>query len=185
MKAIDLFAANLGKRVQSGANVLTIALMDGKTGTLKSGEKDVPYVRLSNESEVIELHPEKAKQLFNKGEFGALRIMADITGTTIEDYSAQSETDTTGTPAFADTTAAPATTPVESTEKPTEASAGDAAPVVEKKESKKEATLRIFNELNKDGKQRKEIIARMRTELGLSIPGANTYYQNCKSGMWK
>lgn len=179
MKAIELFAANLGKRVESDKGIFAVALLEGKTGTLKNGEKNVPYVKLSNDDTMIELHPEKAKQLFSKGEFGALRIMADIAGepvaptmvaaAPVEDYSTSSETDDgAGTPPDA----APAT------------KVGD-APAEPKKENKKAATLRIFNEMNKDGKQRKEIIARMRTELNMGVPGANTYYQNVLSGKWK
>jgi len=52
------------------------------------------------------------------------------------------------------------------------------------KESKKAAAIRIFNKLNVDGKQRKEIIAQLVAELGMNAPGAGTYYQNVKSGTW-
>ena len=186
MKATELFAANLGKRVESDKGIFTVALLADKTGTLKNGEKNVPYVQLTSEGAMIDLHPEKAKQLFTKGEFGALRIMADIAGepvapAAIEDYSVKSET--------ADSTEAPFTTSIEDANKADAANNSepttDAPPPAPKKESKKEATLRIYKELNVDGKQRVAIIAKMRTELNMGVPGANTYYQNVHSGLWK
>ena len=182
MNANDLFAANLGKRVSSDNGIFTISLDASRTGTLKNGEKGVPYIKLMSEGNSIDLHPEKAKQLFTKGEFGALRIMADIAGepvaapAAVEDYSAVAETSAA--------TEAPFTNPVE-TSASTESTATATATIEDtiaatepKKESKKEATLRIYNELNVDGKQRKEIIARIRTELNMGAAGSNTYYQN-------
>lgn len=62
---------------------------------------------------------------------------------------------------------------------------GPSATSPAKAETKKDATLRIYREEFAAGKRRKDIIIRMRTELGLSAPGANTYYHNVKSGMWK
>ena len=35
------------------------------------------------------------------------------------------------------------------------------------------------------GTARKEILAKLSTDLGLSAAGANTYYQNVKSNLWK
>lgn len=61
----------------------------------------------------------------------------------------------------------------------------DSAPVAEeKKVSKKERTIQIVHAGWKAGLQRKDIIAQLRTELSMGVPGANTYYQNVKSGAW-
>ena len=167
MNANELFAANLGKIVTTTAGNLTIESLLDKMGTLKDGTK-ASYIHMVGDNGIVDLHPEKAKQLLTKGECGVYRILADIAGEAVE--VAVATTETVETPVVAaDSTVAPV----------------DAAPVVEKKETNKEATLRIYKELNVDGKQRKEIIARMRTELGMSVPGSNTYYQNVKSGMWK
>lgn len=167
MNANELFAANLGKKVETGAGQMIIESLLDKMGTLKSGEK-ASYIHMVGDNGIVDLHPEKAKQLLTKGECGVYRILADIAGEAVE--VAVATTETVETPVVAaDTTVAPV----------------DAAPVVEKKETNKEATLRIYKEMNVDGKQRKEIIARMRTELGMGVPGSNTYYQNVKSGMWK
>ena len=167
MNAQQLFAANLGKKVETAAGQMTIESLLDKMGTLKSGEK-ASYIHMVGDNGIVDLHPEKAKQLLTKGECGVYRILADIAGEAVE--IAVATTETVETPVVAaDSTVAPV----------------DAAPVVEKKETNKEATLRIYKELNVDGKQRKEIIALMRTELGMGVPGSNTYYQNVKSGMWK
>ena len=167
MNANELFAANLGKKVETAAGQMIIESLLDKMGTLKSGEK-ASYIHMVGDNGIVDLHPEKAKQLLTKGECGVYRILADIAGEAVE--VAVATTETVETPVVAaDSTVAPV----------------DAAPVVEKKETNKEATLRIYKELNVDGKQRKEIIARMRTELGMGVPGSNTYYQNVKSGMWK
>ena len=165
MTTQTLFAANIGKKVETAAGQMTIDCFLQKFGTLKSGER-APYVHMIGDTGIVDLHPEKARQLFAKGEFGAMRILTDIAA---EPVAAEAVT----TPEVVAEAAPVAATPA------------DATPVVAKKETSKDATLRIYREMNVDGKQRKEIIARMRTELGMSVPGANTYYQNVKSGMWK
>lgn len=55
---------------------------------------------------------------------------------------------------------------------------------VDKKVSKKDQTIAIVHAGWKAGLQRKDIIAQLRTELNMGIPGANTYFQNVKSGQW-
>lgn len=55
---------------------------------------------------------------------------------------------------------------------------------VDKKVSKKDQTIAIVHAGWKAGLQRKDIIAQLRTELNMGVPGANTYYQNVKSGAW-
>lgn len=54
----------------------------------------------------------------------------------------------------------------------------------ETKITKKSQTIKIVNEMiNKF--QRKDIIQKIMSELNMSKPGASTYYQNVKSGLWK
>ena len=67
------------------------------------------------------------------------------------------------------------------------------APVVEipvkaeveaKAPTKKARTVAIYSEVMKAKGARKDGIARLTDELGLSLAGASTYWQNCKSGVW-
>ena len=56
------------------------------------------------------------------------------------------------------------------------------APAAVKEPSKKDRTVALFNTMS--GKPRKEVIAALKTDIGLSQACANTYYQLCKSGKW-
>ena len=60
----------------------------------------------------------------------------------------------------------------------------DATVTVVKAPSKKERTITIYTEVMNGTGVRKDGIARLTTELGLSPAGASTYWQNCKSGNW-
>lgn len=51
-----------------------------------------------------------------------------------------------------------------------------------KEPSKKDRTIAVFQSMS--GKPRKEVIAALKTDIGLSQACANTYYQLCKSGKW-
>ncbi len=143
----------------------TIAKLADKIGTLKDGSKG-EYVVLTKDGEtgvVMNIHPNTAKKLATKGEGDMLKLVpAD---------------------------AAESSEPAASTEAAAEAGAEQAAPQDEApapeapKVTKKSQTLDIFRAMA--GKPRKEIIAEMKAKLGLSDAGANTYYQNCKSGAWQ
>lgn len=62
---------------------------------------------------------------------------------------------------------------------------GEEAPaVVEPTLNKKERTLEIYRDIMARGGKRKEGIATMTSELGMSAAAASTYWQNCKSGKW-
>ena len=50
--------------------------------------------------------------------------------------------------------------------------------------TKKTRTVAIYGEVMKAKGARKDGIARLTDELGLSPAGASTYWQNCKSGVW-
>ena len=62
MNANELFAANLGKKVETAAGQMTIESLLDRMGTLKSGEK-ASYIHMVGDNGIVDLHPEKAKQL--------------------------------------------------------------------------------------------------------------------------
>jgi hypothetical protein len=55
---------------------------------------------------------------------------------------------------------------------------------VTKSPSKKSLVVALYNKMVSEGAVRKEIVAKMKSDIGLSVNGANTYYQNCKSAIW-
>lgn len=174
---VDLLRTLVGRQVESKTGVLLVNdVLTHKTGVLKDGTS-APYLHLIAEAgnaPEVDLHPQKALELIKKGESGAYKILASLASdgaVALDTVAAMNEV-------------APADeAPTMELHQVAEAAPAEAEG--EKKESKKAGTLRIYREMTAEGKARKDIIARMRTELGLSIPGANTYYQNCKSGMWK
>ena len=184
----DLLRTLIGRQVESKTGVLLVNdVLTHKTGVLKDGTS-APYLHLIAEmgdAPEVDLHPQKALELIKKGESGAYKILASLasdgavaleTVAAMNEVAPADEAPTMELHQAAEPEAAPT------------APAAEAAPAEaegEKKESKKAGTLRIYREMTAEGKARKDIIARMRTELGLSAPGANTYYQNCKSGAWK
>ncbi|MCI0560934.1 MAG: hypothetical protein MN733_20810, partial [Nitrososphaera sp.] len=52
--------------------------------------------------------------------------------------------------------------------------------VVDKGPTKMDKAREVFQALTKDGKARKEIIAALIADVGLTKPGASTYYQTLK-----
>ncbi len=199
---VDLLRSLVGRQVESKTGVLLINdVLTHKTGVLKDGSS-APYLHLVAEmgdKPEVDLHPQKALELAKKGESGAYKILAALASdgnVALETVAAMNEETVQEEPTMALVQVAPAAAEaaealgmtVEQVVEGVEAAGAQgeaAAQADEKKESKKAGTLRIYREMIAEGKARKDIIARMRTELGLSIPGANTYYQNCKSGMWK
>ena len=181
----DLLRGLIGRQVESKSGIMLINdVLTHKTGVLKDGSS-APYLHLVAEmgdKPEVDLHPQKAMELLKKGESGAYKILASLASdgaVALETVAAMNEV------ALADE---PPTMELHQVAEPEAAPAADAAPAEaegEKKESKKAGTLRIYREMTAEGKARKDIIARMRTELNLSVPGANTYYQNCKSEAWK
>lgn len=190
-------ATHLGLTVSSSIGpgtpaFLIIDRLSDKIGTMKSGQK-APYVELRGKNAtdgdfLLQLHPEQAKRLFNKGQEGALRILGDLTksieaadeeGPAIvkEDVS----TDVLAT-AGAETVENTSQT-VESTEPASETQSTaqiDSTPVSQAAEpSKKDRFMTIF----RLGGTRKEIREAVRSFVP-SEPGFATYYQNAKSGKW-
>lgn len=200
---VDMLRGLIGRQVESKTGVLLINdVLTHKTGVLKDGSS-APYLHLIAEMgdrPEVDLHPQKAMELLKKGESGAYKILGElaadatvapatveIIGEVIAEGKPASELIADlSVPAVAVAAAALGMTVEQVAEGA--ASAGEQgaqAAEGEKKESKKAGTLRIYAAGIAAGLARKDIIAKMRTELDLSVPGANTYYQNCKSGMWK
>lgn len=159
----------------------TVAKLSDKLGTLKDGSKG-EYVVLTKDGEtgvVLNLHPQHAKRLFTKGEDSGLTLVADAAvevkaDEPAADLSTDEQADVKAELVAEQTPAAADAAPVDE---------APAAPVKAAKEpSKKDRTIAIFKSMA--GSARKDIIAKMKTDLGLSDAGANTYYQNCKSGAW-
>lgn len=181
---VDLFRAAIGRSIQAKSGVLLINdVLTHKTGVLKDGSK-APYLHLVSEmgdQPEVDLHPQKALELLKKGECGAYKILGALAAESTvapEIVAAMNEV------APADEAPTMELHQVEEPAAPAAPATAESAPAEEKKESKKAGTIRLFKEGQAAGLARKDIIAKMRTELGLSVPGANTYYQNCKSGMW-
>lgn len=149
--------------------VASVFYSDSKFGAMKNGDKK-PYLILELlTGEHKELHPRKAAQLMTGKEVDGFRVEEKTAE--IEQVSAAAETDqNTVEPAIVETLADD-TKPAEQT--------------AEKPLSKKAQAIAIYNEVHAANGARKDAMIRFKTELGMSDAGANTYYQNIKSGMWK
>lgn len=178
-------------------HVFGIKGLDDKMGTMKDGTK-VAYTVLERDDSgtlvVTSIHPNIiAKLLKNGSEAGMVlrsveqeadasdageevvtEVLADKPAE-VADELVDPDVDTATTETAAVETPAEDVAPVTAA---TEEAAPAAAP------SKKQRCVAIFKELNGAGKPRKDVIAEFTSKVGLSAAGANTYYQNCKSGLW-
>lgn len=179
-----LFAPLFGRAVEvtdkDGAITrYTVTKLSDKLGTLKSGEK-AEYVILSKDGEtgvIMSLHPEHARRLAKNGEDSNIKLL--------DEMSAQEQADAQNSDATGAPEAAPTDEKAKKGGKKVKAEKKVAEVPAEAKEpSKKDRTIAMFKTMTAEGKVRKDIIAAMKTDLGLSAAGANTYYQNCKSGAW-
>lgn len=137
----------------------TIARLDGEKMAATADGKPAEYVVLTKDGEdavVVRLHPKNATKLFENGAYGQLKLVP-----TAEELAAAATAEAAG---------------VEGT------ATGEAAAPAEP--TKKDRTIAIFTKMRGEGKERKDVIAALIADLGLSKPCANTYYQNCKSGAW-
>lgn len=192
----SLFAGVVGRTVlaagKDGAadTRYKIAKLSDKLGSLKDGSKG-EYVVLQREDDttiVMNLHPNVAKKLITKGEDAGLTLLADEAGTLDAAEQEALKAELAAEQAGASTEPADPVIATETAGAVTETDAPDvdAAPAAEpaKEPSKKERTIAIVTAGLKAGSTRKAIIAKLRTELNMGIPGANTYFQNVKSGKW-
>lgn len=189
----SLFAGVVGRTVlaagKDGAadTRYKIAKLSDKLGSLKDGSKG-EYVVLQREDDttiVMNLHPNVAKKLITKGEDAGLTLLAAETAEAGTPDAAEQEAlkaELAAEQAGASTEPADPVTAVETASATTETDAPAAEPA--KEPSKKERTIAIVTAGLKAGTARKDIIAKLRTELNMGIPGANTYFQNVKSGKW-
>jgi hypothetical protein len=185
----------------------TIARLSDKVGTLKDGSKG-EYVILTKDGEtgtVINMHPNTAKKLAKTANADNFSLLIDLKTTQLPEstpaaegageakaegaadlsadeqaaVNAEMQAEQAGEPAAEATSTEPAAGTAEA-----EAPKDEAPAAKEPRVTKKSQTVAIFKTLTAEGKPRKDIIAKMKTDLGLSDAGANTYYQNCKSGAW-
>lgn len=208
-----LFEANKDKHVAVTNKVTNVAVnyritqLSDKIGTMKNGDKNA-YVILTAEdgtSTVINLHPQSAQKLFKKGEDGHMKIVeaaaeevkadevvhpadwALVEGSQEGVIAAEANAVVATEPAAVEAAPVVEEAKVETAEVTTvpetkeEVKAEEAAP---KEKSKKERTIEIVHAGWDAGQERKDIIAKLRTELNMGVPGSNTYYQNVLSGNW-
>lgn len=174
----ELYTNNAGKQVTATdkagiAKTFRVSALSEKMGTMKNGEK-AAYVILTAEdgtSTVINLHPQAASALFKKGAEGNMTITADNR----RDLPKE-EPQVEIVHVAQDTTVNVA---------PAEPAKVEAAPAdVAKEPSKKEKAIALIHAGWDAGTKRSEIVAKLRQELNMGIPGANTYFQNVRSGIW-
>lgn len=185
-----LFAPLFGRAVEvtdkDGATArYTVAKLSDKLGTLKSGEK-AEYVILTKDGEtgvIMSLHPTHAARLAKNGEDSNIKLLDEMSAQEQADVQAELAAEQNGDAGAPE--AAPADKKAKKGGKKAKAEKKAAeAPAEAKEPSKKERTIAMFKSMTAEGKVRKDIIAAMKADLGLSAAGANTYYQNCKSGAW-
>jgi hypothetical protein len=146
---------HIGRSVIIAGLTLAITALSDKTGKLKNGT-DAPYLVLTGpDGQTDMLHPRTATTLFSKGEAAGVKLLVDAVV--------------------------------------------EAGPIVEAKvelvepaavievagTSKKAQAIAIFNAVVAAHGTRAEVIKRFQSDVGLSLNGANTYYQNCRGGKWE
>ena len=177
-----LFAAQINKTVvhtdrTGNTTEYKIAALAEKTGTMKNGDKAEYLVlaKVGDEATTITVHPQQAKDLMTKG------VAPSMTLNLSEVVVA----------AAVETTEAVAADVVEEVKAEEQQAAKPEAVTMNelisevKPASKKARAIEMITAGWKANLVRKDIIAQMMKDLGLSAPGASTYYQNVKSGMWK
>lgn len=191
-----LFEAHIGRMVTSPekdtdvVHTFRIAMLGDKIGTMKSGDK-ASYVVLERADKptiVMNLHPNVISKLLKTGAAdGGLKLVADGEAPKVE--AATEETTETATTEEAPKTPVVEVQPTATTETAAPEATTEVPAEAPKAPSKKERAIACYKAGHKQGKARKDIIAVFRMAekdggLGMSAPGANTYYQNIKSGLW-
>lgn len=188
----------------------TIARLSDKVGTLKDGSKG-QYVVLTKDGEtgtVINMHPNTAKKLAKTANADSFSLLMDLKTTQLPESTpaaegagevkaegaadevkpklteAEYQAEANRLAAAGETVVEPAGGVPVAGAAEAEAPKDEAPAAKAPKVSKKSQTVAIFKTMTAEGKPRKDIIAKMKADLGLSDAGANTYYQNCKSGAW-
>lgn len=159
MKYADAAKNHIGRSVIMAGLTFAISALADKTGKLKNGT-EAPYLVLTSENGTTqEVHPRTAATLFSKGEAAGIKMLVE----------------------------AVAATPTERIAHPTAVKKGATVEVapVEVPATKKAQATAIFNEVLAAHGLRADCIKRFQTEVGLSLNGANTYYQNLRGGKWE
>lgn len=173
----------IGRQVETPKGVMRVGnVIDLKLGTMKNGDR-APYIHLAGETGDMDLHPEKAKQLFTTGECGAYKILAELAGGEVHESMIEQMVIAASDTKLLTVNDQPAAVDVSDEKQEGVKTVEQQQPA--KKLTKKAQTIQMYAEGHAAGLARKDIIARMKTELGMSDAGANTYYQNVHSGIWK
>lgn len=165
---IALATAALGRQVLEGTDNATswrVTKLSDKIGSLKDGTKGAYVVLTSDDDKafVMMLHPNRAQSLFKKGSDKDLTLVDEAK--VVEDLIA-------------------GTTEAELQAELAAEQASETVPEVaveEKKVSKKELFVEMYILMTSQGATRKEIRARVQSELAMSDACFNTYAQNCRS----
>jgi hypothetical protein len=188
-------AAYIDHKATVNGVIHTITGFSEQEGKLKNGES-APYMILTADESgnSMSLHPRKASALFSKGEVEGIHML--VAAVIEEELVAKTEelvvapTETIHLPEVLE--AAPIDEQAKADLLANALAILEAKkPAAEKKVSKKQKCIDVYNAVQADdtiavGDKRKVTIATfMGEEIGLSKPGANTYFQSCKSGAYK
>lgn len=199
----EFFSSHFGRTVteveKDTTNVLSykISALAEKIGTMKNGDKAnyVVLTREDNSAIVMPLHPNVINKLLKNGHDSGMTLVqmateqaANDEGTVATEIIEVASEVVNALPVVNEATTEVETAPVAADAVEAEvAAATEEAPVA--KTTKKDRAIACYKDGHKLGKARKDIIAVFKTAekdggLGMSAPGANTYYQNIKSGLW-
>jgi hypothetical protein len=150
-----------------------------KVGSLKNGTK-MPYMVIEMlNGDVKELHPRKVADLEKGKEVDGFKSIE----MTVQSEAVESaEVVETSPAAETDQNAVEPENAVEAVSSTVEEPI--AAQNAEKPVSKKARAIAIYKEVHAANGARKDAMKRFKEELHMSDAGANTYYQNIKSGTW-
>ena len=179
----SFFAQHLNRVVLNGMLAMSMSINPDKQGTIKSGEK-APYITLRGDDGTdVNLHPQNALTLMKTGNYKTFTMLDDIAGGEEVNVQVEAIAPVDVTPTVV---AEVVTAPTDDVEYDLGASY---APMNEnfseflvdetpKKVNKREMTEELYMAGHKVGSKRKDIIGLMKSQLGMSDAGANTYYQN-------
>jgi hypothetical protein len=169
-----MHAAHEGRKVEHKGVTFTIGALLERMGKLKTGEEQ-PYVNLTAaDGTTLEMHPRKAVDIFTKGEADGIKLL--VAQVAEEGEKKATPTELISQPEQAKPEETTATTEVAGAG----AAAAEPAAVVAKAPSKKEQCVAFYHNGIAAKLDRKAILAQFAT-VGVTGPGAATYYQNCKS----
>jgi hypothetical protein len=167
--------ANIGRNVNvNGVHHIITGLAE-ETGKMKNGDV-AQYINMTaDDGAVSTLHPRKASQLFSKGVIDGIQMLVDAV---IEADAVEAIVLPTEIICY----------PTAKVKK--EKKAKVVADPVAKEPSKKELAIAVYKQVMADDTidikaKRATVLGLFMSEVGLSKPGASTYFQSCKSGNYQ